>query len=74
MTGVSRLTLFGKLGKETALALADLLYGGRESLITINMTEFHEAHTVSTLKGAPPGYVGHGNGGVLTGAVRQRAR
>jgi type VI secretion system protein VasG len=57
---------------ETALALADLLYGGRQSLITINMTEFHEAHTVSALKGAPPGYVGHGNGGVLTEAVRRR--
>jgi type VI secretion system protein VasG len=57
---------------ETALALADLLYGGRQSLITINMSEFQEAHTVSGLKGAPPGYVGHGEGGVLTEAVRRR--
>jgi type VI secretion system protein VasG len=57
---------------ETALALADLLYGGRQSLITINMSEFQEAHTVSALKGAPPGYVGHGEGGVLTEAVRRR--
>ena len=57
---------------ETALALADLLYGGPQSLITINMSEFQEAHTVSALKGAPPGYVGHGQGGVLTEAVRRR--
>jgi type VI secretion system protein VasG len=57
---------------ETALALADLLYGGRQSLITINMSEFQEAHSVSGLKGAPPGYVGHGEGGVLTEAVRRR--
>jgi type VI secretion system protein VasG len=57
---------------ETALALADLLYGGRQSLVTINMSEFQEAHTVSALKGAPPGYVGHGEGGVLTEAVRRR--
>jgi type VI secretion system protein VasG len=57
---------------ETALALADLLYGGRQSLITINMSEFQEAHAVSGLKGAPPGYVGHGEGGVLTEAVRRR--
>ena len=57
---------------ETALALADLLYGGRQSLVTINMTEFQEAHTISALRGAPPGYVGHGNGGVLTEAVRRR--
>ncbi len=57
---------------ETALALADLLYGGRQSLVTINMTEFQEAHTISALRGAPPGYVGHGNGGVLTEAVRRQ--
>ncbi|MFV3074850.1 type VI secretion system ATPase TssH [Niveispirillum fermenti] len=57
---------------ETALALADLLYGGEQNLITINMSEFQEAHTVSTLKGAPPGYVGYGEGGVLTEAVRRR--
>src|SRR5207253_8338307 len=57
---------------ETALALADLLYGGEHNLITINMSEFQEAHTVSTLKGAPPGYVGYGEGGVLTEAVRRR--
>jgi type VI secretion system protein VasG len=57
---------------ETALALADQLYGGERSLITINMSEFQEAHTVSTLKGAPPGYVGYGEGGVLTEAVRRK--
>jgi type VI secretion system protein VasG len=57
---------------ETALALADLFYGGERSLITINMSEFQEAHTVSTLKGSPPGYVGYGEGGVLTEAVRRR--
>jgi len=57
---------------ETALALADLLYGGERNLITINMSEFQEAHTVSTLKGSPPGYVGYGEGGVLTEAVRRR--
>ena len=57
---------------ETALALADLLYGGERNLITINMSEFQEAHTVSSLKGAPPGYVGYGEGGVLTEAVRRR--
>jgi type VI secretion system protein VasG len=57
---------------ETALALADLLYGGEHNLITINMSEFQEAHTVSTLKGSPPGYVGYGEGGVLTEAVRRR--
>ncbi len=61
------------IGKtETALALAEALYGGEESLITINMSEFQEAHTVSTLKGSPPGYVGYGEGGVLTEAVRRR--
>jgi len=57
---------------ETALALADQLYGGDRSLITINMSEFQEAHTVSTLKGSPPGYVGYGEGGVLTEAVRRK--
>ena len=57
---------------ETALTLADLLYGGERNLITINMSEFQEAHTVSTLKGSPPGYVGYGEGGVLTEAVRRR--
>ncbi|HEX5178500.1 MAG TPA: type VI secretion system ATPase TssH [Gemmatimonadaceae bacterium] len=57
---------------ETALALCDLLYGGERNLITINMSEFQEAHTVSTLKGSPPGYVGYGEGGVLTEAVRRR--
>ncbi|MBB1598113.1 type VI secretion system ATPase TssH [Achromobacter sp. UMC46] len=57
---------------ETALALAEALYGGEQNLITINMSEFQEPHTVSTLKGAPPGYVGYGEGGVLTEAVRRR--
>jgi len=57
---------------ETALALAETLYGGEQNVITINMSEFQEAHTVSTLKGAPPGYVGYGEGGVLTEAVRRR--
>jgi len=57
---------------ETALALAESLYGGEQNLITINMSEFQEAHTVSTLKGAPPGYVGYGEGGVLTEAVRRK--
>ncbi len=57
---------------ETALALSDLLYGGEGNIITINMSEFQEAHTVSTLKGSPPGYVGYGEGGVLTEAVRRR--
>jgi type VI secretion system protein VasG len=57
---------------ETALTLADMLYGGERNLITINMSEFQEAHTVSTLKGSPPGYVGYGEGGVLTEAVRRR--
>ena len=56
---------------ETALALADELYGGESHLITINMSEYQEAHTVSSLKGAPPGYVGYGQGGVLTEAVRR---
>jgi type VI secretion system protein VasG len=57
---------------ETALALSDLLYGGEHNLVTINMSEFQEPHTVSTLKGSPPGYVGYGEGGVLTEAVRRR--
>ncbi len=57
---------------ETALALSDLLYGGERNVIAINMSEFQEAHTVSTLKGSPPGYVGYGEGGVLTEAVRRR--
>jgi type VI secretion system protein VasG len=57
---------------ETALALAEALYGGEQNVITINMSEFQEAHTVSTLKGAPPGYVGYGEGGVLTEAVRRK--
>ena len=57
---------------ETALALADVLYGGERNLITINMSEYQEAHSVSGLKGAPPGYVGHGQGGVLTEAVRRK--
>ncbi len=57
---------------ETALTIAEALYGGEQNLITINMSEFQEAHTVSTLKGAPPGYVGYGEGGVLTEAVRRK--
>jgi type VI secretion system protein VasG len=57
---------------ETALTLAEQLYGGEQNVITINMSEFQEAHTVSTLKGAPPGYVGYGEGGVLTEAVRRK--
>ena len=57
---------------ETALALAEVLFGDEANTITINMSEFQEAHTVSTLKGAPPGYVGYGEGGILTEAVRRR--
>jgi type VI secretion system protein VasG len=57
---------------ETALALAEALYGGEQNVITINMSEFQEKHTVSTLKGSPPGYVGYGEGGILTEAVRRR--
>ena len=57
---------------ETALALAEALYGGEQNMITINMSEFQEAHTVSSLKGAPPGYVGYGEGGRLTEAVRRK--
>jgi type VI secretion system protein VasG len=56
---------------ETALALADILYGGEKKLVSINMSEYQEAHTVSGLKGSPPGYVGYGEGGVLTEAVRR---
>ena len=57
---------------ETGLALAESLYGGEENIITINMSEFQEAHSVSTLKGSPPGYIGYGEGGILTEAVRRR--
>jgi type VI secretion system protein VasG len=57
---------------DDALALAEALYGGEQNLITINMSEYQEAHTVSTLKGAPPGYIGYGEGGVLTEAVRRK--
>ncbi len=57
---------------ETALALADALFGGEKSLITINLSEYQEPHTVSQLKGSPPGYVGYGQGGILTEAVRKR--
>ncbi len=57
---------------ETALALAETLYGGERNLVTINMSEYQEAHTVSSLKGSPPGYVGYGEGGVLTEAVRRK--
>jgi type VI secretion system protein VasG len=71
--GVFLLAGTSGVGKtETALALAEALYGGEQNLITINMSEFQEAHTVSTLKGAPPGYVGYGEGGKLTEAVRRR--
>jgi type VI secretion system protein VasG len=57
---------------ETALTLAEAMYGGEQNVITINMSEFQEQHTVSTLKGSPPGYVGYGEGGILTEAVRRR--
>ena len=71
--GVFMLCGTSGVGKtETALALAEALYGGEQNVITINMSEYQEAHTVSTLKGAPPGYVGYGEGGVLTEAVRRR--
>ncbi len=71
--GVFMLSGPSGVGKtETALALAEALYGGEQNIITINMSEFQEAHTVSTLKGAPPGYVGYGEGGRLTEAVRRR--
>jgi type VI secretion system protein VasG len=71
--GVFMLCGTSGVGKtETALALAEALYGGEQNVITINMSEFQEAHTVSTLKGAPPGYIGYGEGGILTEAVRRR--
>ena len=71
--GVFMLAGTSGVGKtETALALAEVLYGGEQNVITINMSEFQEAHTVSSLKGAPPGYVGYGEGGVLTEAVRRK--
>jgi type VI secretion system protein VasG len=71
--GVFMLVGTSGVGKtETAIALAETMYGGEDNLITINMSEFQESHTVSTLKGAPPGYVGYGEGGVLTEAVRRR--
>lgn len=57
---------------ETALALSDVLYGGERNLITINLSEYQEAHSVASLKGSPPGYVGYGEGGVLTEAIRRR--
>jgi len=72
-TGVYMLAGPSGVGKtETALALSELLFGGEQSLITINMSEYQEAHSVSGLKGSPPGYVGYGQGGVLTEAVRRR--
>lgn len=71
--GVFLLAGTSGVGKtETALALGEALYGGEQNVITINMSEFQEAHTVSTLKGAPPGYVGYGEGGILTEAVRRK--
>jgi type VI secretion system protein VasG len=72
-TGVFLLVGPSGVGKtETALTLSDFLYGGERNVITVNMSEYQEAHTVSSLKGAPPGYVGYGRGGVLTEAVRRR--
>ena len=71
--GVFLLTGPSGTGKtETALTLADELFGGEKSLITINLSEYQEPHTVSQLKGSPPGYVGYGQGGILTEAVRKR--
>jgi len=71
-TGVFLLVGPSGVGKtETAITLADLLYGGERTMITVNMSEYQEAHSVSGLKGAPPGYVGYGKGGVLTEAVRR---
>jgi type VI secretion system protein VasG len=71
--GVFLLVGTSGVGKtETGLALADALYGGERNIITINMSEYQEAHTVSSLKGSPPGYVGYGEGGVLTEAIRRR--
>ncbi len=72
-TGVFLLVGPSGVGKtETALALSELLYGGEQNMISINMSEYQEAHTVSGLKGSPPGYVGYGEGGVLTEAVRRK--
>jgi type VI secretion system protein VasG len=71
--GVFMLAGTSGVGKtETALALAECLYGGEQNVVTINMSEFQESHSVSTLKGAPPGYVGYGEGGVLTEAIRRK--
>ncbi|POT29234.1 type VI secretion system ATPase TssH [Citrobacter braakii] len=71
-TGVYLLAGPSGIGKtETALALADLLYGGEQSIVTINMSEYQEGHSISGLKGSPPGYVGYGEGGVLTEAVKR---
>ena len=71
--GIFMLAGTSGVGKtETALALAENLYGGEHNMITINMSEYQEAHSVSSLKGAPPGYVGYGEGGVLTEAVRRK--
>ncbi|QHF45560.1 ClpV1 family T6SS ATPase [Pseudomonas sp. S35] len=71
--GVFMLAGTSGVGKtETALALAELMYGGEHNVITLNMSEYQEAHSVSSLKGAPPGYVGYGEGGVLTEAVRRK--
>ena len=71
--GVFMLCGSSGVGKtETALALAESLYGGEDNIITINMSEFQEAHSVSTLKGSPPGYIGYGEGGILTEAVRRK--
>ncbi|ABA90055.1 type VI secretion system ATPase TssH, putative chaperone [Syntrophotalea carbinolica DSM 2380] len=71
--GVFLLTGPSGVGKtETARAIADTLYGGERFMVTINMSEYQEAHSVSQLKGSPPGYVGYGEGGILTEAVRQR--
>ncbi|SDZ90152.1 type VI secretion system ATPase TssH [Rubrimonas cliftonensis] len=72
-TGVFLLVGPSGVGKtETAAALADALFGGPRALVTVNMSEYQEAHSISGLKGAPPGYVGHGRGGVMTEAVRRR--
>lgn len=72
-TGVFLMVGPSGVGKtETALALSELMYGGEQNVISINMSEYQEAHTVSGLKGSPPGYVGYGEGGVLTEAVRRR--
>jgi type VI secretion system protein VasG len=72
-TGVFLLCGPSGVGKtETAMTLADLLFGGSRALVTVNMSEYQEAHTVSSLRGAPPGYVGYGRGGILTEAVRRQ--